>query len=157
LTEGTRFFDVPRIGIFHVRRFCDDVVTMPKKLRSKCLEAIEAGARGLAERVLRRPFGSCMFLAHRRQPTSGSRRVYRLPSGNLRSGWYRCVHDMHGPNGLNHSCSVSPSSPAYVAAVGHEGIFSEAYSSSSPKRSDRDAKYFERARNTEKHEEGCTD
>ena len=83
------------------------------------------------------------------------RRVYRLSRGNLRSGWYRCVHDMYGPNGLNHSRSTGPSSPAYVAAVDHEGIFSETPSSSSPKRSD--AKYFERARNTWKHGEGCTD
>jgi len=62
---------------------------------------------------------------------------------------------MHGPNGLNHSRSASPSSPANVAAVCQEGIFSEPSSSSSPKRSD--AKYFERALNTGKHEEGCTD
>jgi len=62
---------------------------------------------------------------------------------------------MHGPNGPDKSPSASPSSPGYVAAVGHEGIFSEPSSSSSPKRSD--AKYFERAQNTEKHDEGCTD
>jgi len=96
-----------------------------------------------------------MFFAHRRQPTSGCRRVYNIPSGSLRSGWYWCVHDMHGPNSLNYSRLASPSSPAYVAAVAHEGIFSAAFSSLSPKRSD--AKYSERARNTGKPEEGCTD
>jgi len=143
------------LGFFDVRRFCEDAEEALLKMPSRPTASIEAGARGLAQRVSRRPFGSCMFFAHLRQPTSGCRRVYRLSRGNLRSGWYRCVHDMHGPNGLNNSRSASPSSPAYVAAVGHEGIFSEPSSSSSPKRSD--AKYFERARNTEKHEEGCTD
>ena len=37
---------------------------------SRPTAAIEAGARGLAERVSRRPFGSCIFFAHLRQPTS---------------------------------------------------------------------------------------
>jgi len=140
------------LGFFDVR---DDAEEASLKMPSRPTAAIEAGARGLAERVSSRPFRSCMFFAHRRQPTSIYRRVYRLPSGSLRSGWYRCVHDMYPPNGLNHSRSASPSSPAYVAVVGHEGIFSEGSSSSSLKRSD--AKYVERARNTGKHEESCTD
>jgi hypothetical protein len=101
------------LGFFDVRRFCKDAEEASLKMPSRLTAAaIEAGARGLAERVSRRPFGSCMFFAHHRQPTNGCRRVYRLPSDNLRSGWYRCVHDMHGPNGLNNSRSANPSSPA---------------------------------------------
>jgi len=129
------------LGFFDVRRFCEDAEETSLKMPSRSTATIEAGTRGLAERVSRRLFGSCMFFAHLRQPTSGCRRVYRQSGTNLHSGWYRCVHDMHGPNGLNHSRSTSPSSPAYVAAVGHEGILSEPSSSSSPKRSD--AKYFD--------------
>jgi len=120
LPVGIRFFDVLRIGFFDVHRFCDDSEEASLKIPWRPTAAIEAGARGLAEgvsrrvsrRESRRPFGSCMFFAHRRQPTSGCRRVYRLPSGSLCSGWYRCVHDMHGPNGLNNSRSASASSPA---------------------------------------------
>jgi len=100
------------LGFFDVRRFCYDAEEASLKMPSRPTAAIEAGARGLAERVSRRPFGSCMFFAHRRQPTIGCRRVYHLPSGSLRSGWYQCVHDMHVPNGLNNSRSASPSSPA---------------------------------------------
>jgi len=104
---------------------------------------------------IKKPFRLCMFFAHQRQPTSGYHRVYRVTISNIRSGWYQCVHDMHGPNGLIHSRSASTSSPAYVDAVTHEGIFSETSSSPSPK--PNDAKYFERAWNTGKHEEGCMD
>jgi len=131
------------LGFFDVRRFFDDTEETSIKMPSRPTAAIEKGARGLTERGSRRPFGSCMFFAHQRQPTSGCRRVYRLSESNLRSGWYRCVYDIHGPNSLNHSRSASPSSPGYVAAVGYEDIFSEVSSSSSPKRSN--AKYFERA------------
>jgi len=63
------------LGVFDVRRFCDDAEEASLKMPSRPTVAIEAGARGLAERVLRRPLGSCMFFAHRRQPTSGCRGV----------------------------------------------------------------------------------
>ena len=53
--------------------------------------AIEAGVRGLAERVSRRPFGSCMFFAHQRQPTNGCRRVYRLASASAAAGTSACM------------------------------------------------------------------
>jgi len=115
------------LGFFDVCRFCDDAEKASLKMPSRLTAAFEAGERGLAERVSRRPFGSCIFFAHWRQPTSVCRRVYCLSGDSLRSGWYWCVHDVHGPNGLDHSRSAS--SPAYVAAVGHEGIFSEASSS----------------------------
>ena len=82
---------------FDILCFCDDAEEVSLKMPSSPTAAIEAGARGLAERVSKRPFGSCMFFAHRRQPTDGCRRVYRLPGSSFRSGWYRCVHDMHGP------------------------------------------------------------
>jgi len=95
------------LGFFDVRRFCDDTEEASLKMPSRLTAAIEAGARGLAERVSRRLFESCMFFAHRRQPTSGCRRVYRV-----HIGWYRYVHDMHAPNGLNNSSLASPSSPA---------------------------------------------
>ena len=142
------------LGFFDVRRFCEDAEETSLKMPSRSTAAIEAGARGLAERVSRRPFGSCMFFAHLRQPTEGCRRVYRLSRGNLRSGWYRCVHDMHGPNGLNHSRSASPSSPAYAAAVFHEGIFSELFFIITQA---EQRKIFRTCPNSEKHEEGCTD
>jgi len=107
LPVGTRFFDVLRfgfstfvLGYFDVCRFCEDAEEASLKMPLRTTAAIEPGSRGLAEHVPRRPFGSCMFFAHLRQPTSGCRRVYRLSRGNLRSGWYRCVHDMHGPNCL---------------------------------------------------------
>jgi len=80
-----------------VRRFCDNADEASLKMPSRPTVAIEAGACWLAECVSRRLFGSCMFFAHRRQPTDGCRRVYRLPGSSFRSGWYRCVHDMHGP------------------------------------------------------------
>jgi len=143
------------LGFFDVDRICEDAEEVSLKMPLKQTAGIEEGTRGFTERVSRRSFGSCMFFAHLRQTNSDCRRVYRLSRGNLRSGWCRCVHDIHGPNVLNHSRSATPSSPVYVAAVGHAGIFSEPSSSSSTKRSD--AKYFERARNTEQHEEGCTD
>jgi len=75
------------LGFFDDLRFCDDAEEGSLKMTSRPTAAVEEGARGLAERVSRRPFGSCMFFARRRQTTSGCRRVYRLPSGSLRSGW----------------------------------------------------------------------
>jgi len=127
---------------------------MTKKLRSKCLRGRQRQLKqvhtGLPNAYQEGRSDRTFF-----SRTSASPRADGTPCGSLRSGWYRCVHDMYGPNGLNNSRSASPSSPAYVAAVGHEGIFSEASFSSSPKRSD--AKYFERSRNTGKHKEGCTD
>jgi len=58
-------------GVFDVCRFCEDAEEASLKMPSRPTAEIETGARGLAERVSRRPFGSCMFFAHRRQPTSG--------------------------------------------------------------------------------------
>jgi len=75
------------LGFFDVSRFCDDAEEAYLKMPFRPTAAIEAGAHGLAERVSRRPFGSSMFFAHRRQPTSGCRRVYRLPSDSPRRGW----------------------------------------------------------------------
>jgi len=82
LPVGTQFFDVLRFGFFDVRpgffdvcRFCEDAEEASLKMPSTSTAAIEAGARGVAERVSRRPFGSCMFFAHLRQPTSGCRCV----------------------------------------------------------------------------------
>jgi len=125
------------LGFFDVCRFCDNAEKAAwLKMPSRLTAVTETGERGLAERVSRRPFRLCIFFAHWRQPTRVCRRVYCLSGDSLRSGWYWCVHDVHGPNGLNHSRSASPSSPAYVTAVGHEGIFSETSSSSSPKQSD---------------------
>jgi len=66
--------------VFDVRRFFDYAEEASLKMPLRPTVAIETGARGLAERVSRRPFGSCMFFAHRRQPTNGCRRVYRLAS-----------------------------------------------------------------------------
>jgi len=82
-----------------------------------------------------------MFCTHLRQSTSGCRWAQRLPSGSRCSGWHRCVRDMQGPNGLNDARSTSPRPHVLVAAVGLQGILSEASSSLSPQRSD--AKYFE--------------
>jgi len=45
LPVGTRFFDVLRFG------FCDNAEEASLKMPSKLIAAIEAGARGLAERV----------------------------------------------------------------------------------------------------------
>jgi len=84
-------------GFFDVRRFCDDAEEASLKMPSRPTKAIEASQRiKMAVRnvhVFRAPAP-----AHQ-----------RLPQG--RSGWYRCVHDMHGPNGLNNSRSASPISP----------------------------------------------
>jgi len=88
------------LGFSDVRRFCDDAEEVSLQMLSKPTRAMYAGARGLAERVSIWPFGLCMFFAHWRQPTSGCRRAYRLPSDSLRSAWYWCVQDMYGPNGL---------------------------------------------------------
>jgi len=98
-------------GFFYVGRFCDDAEEASLKVPWRPTAAVEAGARGLAERLLIRPFGVCKFFAHWRQPTSGCCRAYRLLSGSLRSAWYWCVYDMHDPNGLRNSRSASPSSP----------------------------------------------
>jgi len=111
LPVGTRFFNVLRSRVFHVRRFCDDAEEASLKMPSRTTAAIEAGVRGLGKRVSRKTFRSSMIFAHQRQPTSGYRRAYLLPNISLRSGWYLCVHDMYGPNGLNNSRSAIPSSP----------------------------------------------
>jgi len=58
---------------------------------SRPTATIEAGTRGLAERVSRRPFGSCMFFAHRRQPTNNCRRVYCLESASAAAGTSACM------------------------------------------------------------------
>jgi len=71
LPVGTRFFDVLRIWSF--RRFCDGAEEASLNMPSRPTVAIGKGARGLAERVSRRPFGSCMFSTHRRHPTNGCR------------------------------------------------------------------------------------
>jgi len=162
LPVGIRFsmffalvFSTLVLGFFDVRRFCEDVEEVSLKMPWRPTAAIDIGARGLVERVSRRAFGSCMFFAHLRQPTRICRRVYRLSRGHLRSDWYRCVHDMHCPNGLNHSRSASPSSPTYVTAVDHDGIFSEHFFFIITQAERR--KIFRTCRNTEKHEEGCPD
>ena len=126
------------LGFFDVRRFCEDAEETSIKMPSRPTAAIEVGARGLVERVKK-----VLRIVHIfRAPAT----AHQLPQGVPSAGrqppqrLVPCVHDVHGPNGLNHSRSASPSSPAYVAAVGHEGIFSEASSSSSPKRIE--AKYL---------------
>ena len=93
---GTRFFDVLRfgfstfvLGFFDVRRLCDDAEEVSLKMPSRSTAAIEAGARGFAERVSRRPFGSYVFFVHQRQPTNGCRRVYRLASASAAAGMNR--------------------------------------------------------------------
>jgi len=46
-------------------------------------------------------------------------------------GWRRCAKNMHDPKGLLDTRSASPRAPASIAAVGLEGILSEASSASS--------------------------
>jgi len=52
--------------------------------------------------------------------------------------WHQCAKNMHNPNGLNDTSidtrSASSRAPAYIAAVGFEGILSETSSASSQKR-----------------------
>ena len=96
-------------GFFDVHRFCDDAEEASLKMPWRPTAAIETGARGLAERVSTSPFGSCMFFAHRRQLTSGCRRVYGLAclaaasaaagtgacmSSLLRDRWYLLVYSV---------------------------------------------------------------
>jgi len=75
-----------------------------------------------------------MSCTHRYQP------LRRLPLGRryaLRQpqvGWRRCAKNMHDSNGLLNMRSASPRAPASIAAVGLEGILSEASSASSQKR-----------------------
>ena len=49
-------------------------------------------------------------------------------------GWRRCAKNMHNPNDLLDTRSASPRAPASIAAVGLEGILSEASAASSQKR-----------------------
>jgi len=49
-------------------------------------------------------------------------------------GWRRCTKDVHDPNGLLDTRSASPRAPVSIAAVGLEGILSEASLASSQKR-----------------------
>jgi len=88
--------------------------------------ATYAGAGGLAERASLRPFGSCMFCTHLRQPTSGCSWADGAPSGRDAEGCRRCEQNIHGPNSLDNACSVSPRAPALVAPISHDGILSEA-------------------------------
>ena len=94
------------LGFFDVRRFCEDAEETSLKMPSRPTAAIEAGARGLPERVQEGSLDrACLAPAHQRLPQG-------VPSSvSVRSGWYQCVHDMHDPNGLNHLRSASPSSP----------------------------------------------
>jgi len=48
--------------------------------------------------------------------------------------WRWCAKNMHDPNGLLDSRSASPRAPASIAAVGLEGILSEASSRSDERR-----------------------
>ena len=55
------------------------------QITSRPTAVIEVGSRGFAERVSRRPFGSCMFFVHQRQPTIACR-VYQLASASAAAG-----------------------------------------------------------------------
>jgi len=89
---------------------------------------------GLAEREWLRPFGPCMSCTHRYQPlrrmTLGRRYTLRQPLVS----WRWCAENMHDPKGLLDTRSASPRAPASIAAVGLEGILSEASSALSQKR-----------------------
>ena len=91
------------LGFFDVRRFCEDAEEASLKMPSKLIAAIEAGARGLAERV------SSRINAYQQGPSD---RACFSRTGASHQQLPQCVHDMHGPNGLDNSLSVSASSPA---------------------------------------------
>jgi len=61
------------LGFSDVRRFCDDAEEASLKMPLRPTAAIEAGPRGLAQHVSIRPFGSCIFFAHRRHVPSAWR------------------------------------------------------------------------------------
>ena len=60
-------------------------------------------------------------------------------------GWRRCAKNMHDPKGLLDTRSASPRAPASIAAVGLEGILSEASSASSRTSKNPNARNIEKS------------
>jgi len=118
-------------------------VTMPKKLRSKCLRGRQKQLKQAS--VSRWPFGTCMFFAHRRQPTSGCRRAAAAGTGACMTCTVRTVLTIHVRQVQFHL----PRLPLSATKASLAKLLLHRHPSG--------AKKFERARNTGKHDEGSTD
>jgi len=96
-----------------LRRFA--WVTMAKKLRSKCISGRQQHPKQWHAGLLNAQHWdrSTMHVMHAPAPAHQQLQLgRRCAQPQPLVGWRRCVHDMHGPNGLDDARSASPHEPA---------------------------------------------